>query len=472
MLKPHEREVEQELLKQEAEIREQLKKTYAEALAEVKKRLKELLKDPTSQSRILQAANQEKLRRELSGILAGLGEPAVRDVEGYLKDSYEDAYLGVVYGMHQDGIGLVLGVDERQVERVVSRPTAGYRFSERLYRDKEKLVQDVKAELSRGIAAGRMYREIARQLSFVSEASLKQAYRIVRTEGHRVQNEAKMDAAYAAREEGAEVVKQWDSTVDKRTRPTHRKLDGQIRELDVPFEVDGKKAMYPGGFGIASEDIWCRCVLCQRVRWALSEEEQKYSREAGKIISTRSRTYREWKTEYLQKTAGLAAAGKGDSLLQEHPEPDYLGEVDFSDTALVQSTLQRYYRQIYDSEVEEAIVITPKGRVVRCHGTKDRIYPDADLKEELVGSYVAHCHPANVTEYSFSGDDIELFLQYRLEELWGNDDKYIYCLTRNPEEIDEQLFLWEMTEENFAHSQCIEKAVRYGIGYRRYRRDD
>ena len=40
-------------------------------------------------------------------------------------------------------------------------------------------------------------------------------------------------------------------------------LDGQIRELDKPFEVAGRKAMYPSGF---AEDIHCRCALLQRAR--------------------------------------------------------------------------------------------------------------------------------------------------------------------------------------------------------------
>ena len=31
--------------------------------------------------------------------------------------------------------------------------------------------------------------------------------------------------------------------------------------------------MQPGGFGVAKEDINCRCVTLQRARWALDEAE-------------------------------------------------------------------------------------------------------------------------------------------------------------------------------------------------------
>ena len=43
-------------------------------------------------------------------------------------------------------------------------------------------------------------------------------------------------------------------------------LDGQTRELDKPFEVEGRKSMHPSGFGITSEDIHCRCALLQRAK--------------------------------------------------------------------------------------------------------------------------------------------------------------------------------------------------------------
>ena len=62
-----------------------------------------------------------------------------------------------------------------------------------------------------------------------------------------LQNQSTADARQKAKGAGAEVVKQWDSTLDNSTRKCHQKLDGQIRELDEPFEVNGHKAQFPGG---------------------------------------------------------------------------------------------------------------------------------------------------------------------------------------------------------------------------------
>ena len=74
---------------------------------------------------------------------------------------------------------------------------------------------------------------------------------------------------------GADVVKEWDAVLDGKTRPTHRKLHGQIREIDEPFEMDGKKAMYPGEFNDPAEDCNCRCDSHTRSRIALNLKEDE-----------------------------------------------------------------------------------------------------------------------------------------------------------------------------------------------------
>ncbi len=54
--------------------------------------------------------------------------------------------------------------------------------------------------------------------------------------------------------------KQWLSRQDARVRSDHRTLNGQIREVGKPYEIRGLKAMRPGGFGRADQDIGCRCL--------------------------------------------------------------------------------------------------------------------------------------------------------------------------------------------------------------------
>lgn len=56
--------------------------------------------------------------------------------------------------------------------------------------------------------------------------------------------------------------KEWLATGDKRTRPDHRAVDGQVVAIDKPFKVGGYEMMYPGDpAGPASQVVNCRCTV-------------------------------------------------------------------------------------------------------------------------------------------------------------------------------------------------------------------
>ena len=190
-------------------------------------------------------------------------------------------------------------------EQVINALTINSKLSmplyERLGEDIKVLKRKVSSEISRGIANNFSYTQIAKNLVGISNTGMNNAYRIARTEGHRIQNQSAMDAANKAKEKGADVVKQWDATLDCRTRPTHTMLDGQIRELEEPFEVAGRKAMYPSGFGIASEDIHCRCALLQRAKWALDDYELQTLKERAEYFELdKTKDFNEFKSKYME----------------------------------------------------------------------------------------------------------------------------------------------------------------------------
>ena len=56
------------------------------------------------------------------------------------------------------------------------------------------------------------------------------------------------------------IQKQWIATLDEKTRSSHADLDGQIVDIDDYFTSSlGNKALGPNLFGVAEEDIRCRC---------------------------------------------------------------------------------------------------------------------------------------------------------------------------------------------------------------------
>lgn len=300
----YQKQVQMELLEHETENKDKLTANYKEALKEIKKNLSDMMeRDDFQENKIARAKWNLMLEAQLETVLKRLGEKNVSDMTDYLDTMYREAYLGCVYGMHRDGVGLVLQINEDKVELSLNRKTKELKFSQRLYKNADELKQAVKEEMARGFSTGRDYISIARQVSLRAGISLGRACTIARTEGHRVTEESRMDCMMESMKKGAGIIKQWDSTIDSVTRDTHRELDGQVREVEELFEIPstGEKAMYPGGFGIAKEDINCRCVTLSRARWALGDEEYKYSRFSGDIVSVGSEDYRQWKEEYKKE---------------------------------------------------------------------------------------------------------------------------------------------------------------------------
>lgn len=84
-----------------------------------------------------------------------------------------------------------------------------------------------------------------------------------------------MDAQRKAKSKGADMVKQWDATLDSATRDAHRELDGKIAEIDNDFKWSGGSVSAPGMFGDPAQDCNCRCALLSRARWALDDDELK-----------------------------------------------------------------------------------------------------------------------------------------------------------------------------------------------------
>lgn len=145
----------------------------------------------------------------------------------------------------------------------------------------------------------------------LTKAPLSRARTIVRTEAGRVQEQANFDAAQKAKSAGADVVKQWSAVLDGKTRDTHRELDHQIREMDKPFETNGKKAMYPHDFGDPAEDCNCRCTLLTRARAALDADELKVMQERAEFFGLdKTDSFAEFKEKYLKAAQTVENTGK------------------------------------------------------------------------------------------------------------------------------------------------------------------
>lgn len=315
-------EVQKSLLDSEEAALKELEKQYGKALKDINEKVKgfqadiDLLDQALSQdgldetaramlqsqkrSKIYQQNYQRALQGQVSGILDKMHGDNYGTIDKYLNGCYETGYVGTMYSIAGQGVPLVIPVDQAAAVKAVLTDS---KVSSGLYNalgvNVKKLKKTITQEISRGIASSLPYSDIARNISSVSKAPLSRAKTIARTEGHRIQQTSARDAQYAAKKKGADVVKQWDAALDGRTRDSHARVDGEIRELDEKFS-NGLK--YPGDpSGGAAEVVNCRCTANTRARWALDDEELQTLKERAEYFGLdKTENFEDFKQKYLK----------------------------------------------------------------------------------------------------------------------------------------------------------------------------
>ena len=252
------------------------------------------------QAKVYQKQYQEALKKQVGGVLDKMGEKQYTTVSDYLQGCYQDGFIGTMYDLQGQGIPLCMPIDQQSMVRAVqldSKISKG--LYTRLGEDVTALKRKITAQISRGVASGLTYREMAQQLAGETRIGFNNAVRIARTGGHRIQCQAGMDACEKAREKGCDVLKQWDATLDGNTRESHSQVDGEIRELDKPFS---NGLMFPGDpSGGAAEVINCRCALLQRASWELDEEElEELQKRAEYFGLDKTASFEEYREKYLR----------------------------------------------------------------------------------------------------------------------------------------------------------------------------
>jgi hypothetical protein len=283
------------------------------------------------QSKVYQKNYQTALKKQVGDILDTMHEKEFKEVSEYLEKCYEDGFIGTMYDLQGQGIPMCFPLDQEAMVRAVQLDS---KISQGLYtrlgEDVAVLKKKITAEVSRGVATAMSYQQVARQLASQSNIGYNNAVRIARTEGHRVQVQSGMDACYKAKDKGADVVKQWDAALDKRTRDSHAAVDGEIRELDEKFS-NGLR--FPGDpHGPAAEVINCRCALLQRARWALDDGElQTLKDRAAYFGLDKADTFDEYKKTYLKAAGNTEKAQAEDNMTKAgfkriSGKHDYVGD--------------------------------------------------------------------------------------------------------------------------------------------------
>lgn len=124
------------------------------------------------------------------------------------------------------------------------------------------------------------------------------AMRTARTAVTGAENAGRLQGYKDLQSNGVDIKQQWVATLDNRTRHEHRMLDGQIREIGEPFEVDGYKLDFPADpKGEAHLVYNCRCTTIS----VINGHEVDIDVRDKSVIGD----YEEWKNGKKEELGGV-----------------------------------------------------------------------------------------------------------------------------------------------------------------------
>ncbi|MEX1517026.1 MULTISPECIES: phage minor head protein [Enterococcus] len=287
-------ELKQLTAKQYQKTDSQLFNLYRKQLIDIKKKLKHYTDnaDNLSFSTRLEVERLFNVAKDIDIILSSSYPSIEEAIKAYSAGQAQQGYYGVWYSLEQSqNIVLQLPlINHDYVMNLVNAPVAGKRLSKRLYQYRDKLADNVTQNIITGLFEGKSYAEIARRVNEETEASYKQALRIARTEAGRTQSTTTQKGYIEAKKKGIDIQKRWLATLDKKTRHDHRELDGQTIEVDEKFSVRGHTAEGPRLFGVAREDVNCRCTTIEVINGVAPElRKNNETKEASEY-----KNYEDW----------------------------------------------------------------------------------------------------------------------------------------------------------------------------------
>lgn len=210
--------------------------------------------------------------------------------------SYLENYYRSVFEI-QKGVGMgwnIAAIDRTALEAVIHRPWAadGLNFSERIWKNKDKLIRELDSLLTRNIMLGRPPGDAVKELAERMGRTEYESARLIYTESAYF-GSISQDAAFT--ELGVEKF-QFTATLDDRTSDICQDMDGQIFEQKDFQPGVNAPPMHP--FCRSSTAPYYADMAGVGVRAARNPKTGKTE------YIPRSMTYREWKAQYVDGDGG------------------------------------------------------------------------------------------------------------------------------------------------------------------------
>ncbi|MGN7402748.1 minor capsid protein [Cytobacillus praedii] len=230
----------------------------------------------------------ESLQIQLQQHIEKLYGSQIEAVEHLMKETYQSTFLYTAFEIQSAfGVGFTMhAIDETQLTKIISKPWTvdGQTFSDKIWRDKQLLVNTLHTELTQSIAKGQAPDKVISTISKKLNTSRSNATRLVMTESAFFSASAQKDAFNELDVECYEIV----ATLDSKTSEICQSLDGQVFKLS-DFEP-----------GVTANPFHPRCRSTTAPYFEDNYSERVARGKNGKVYYINSNIkYPEWEKRFV-----------------------------------------------------------------------------------------------------------------------------------------------------------------------------
>lgn len=211
-------------------------------------------------------------------------------VDSLMRNIYTDGFYHTAFEVHK-GVGVgwdIAAIDQRKLEKVISKPWAvdGKNFSERIWGNKQKLINEVHKEVTQMCVLGKSPDQAIKNISKAFDSTKKQAGKLVMTEAAYFSSASQKDCFNELDVELFEIV----ATLDSHTSAICQEMDGKVFPM----------SQYEVGVTAPPFHPWCRTVTVPAFDDEFGIGERAARGEDGKTYYVPSdMKYKQWKDSFV-----------------------------------------------------------------------------------------------------------------------------------------------------------------------------
>lgn len=232
----------------------------------------------------------EALKLQVQQAAESVSGEFAESFDEFARKTYADQYYKTAYEI-QKGLKVgwdVMRLDKNKIDKVIRKPWAsdGRNFSERVWANRSKLVNELHTNLTQGIIRGDSPQKTIAALSKRMDVSKVAAGRLIMTEHAFFSSAANRDVLKELEVEKYEIL----ATLDSRTSQTCRDMDGKVFN----------RSEYEVGITAPPFHVWCRTTTVPY----FDDEEEGFRAARNKdgeyYLVPESMSYRDWEKAFVE----------------------------------------------------------------------------------------------------------------------------------------------------------------------------